>query len=85
MHEGDEDARFYYQAMCYQIAKEIGRDQHGLVRYSGSIVLTGGLAHSRELVEELKRRVEFIAPVMVLPGENELEALAMGALRFAGC
>ncbi|MDI9420754.1 MAG: butyrate kinase [Bacillota bacterium] len=81
MHEGDEDARFYYQAMCYQIAKEIGRISTVLCGIVDQIVLTGGLAHSRELVEELKRRVEFIAPVMVLPGENELEALAMGALR----
>jgi butyrate kinase len=81
MHGGDEDARFYYQAMCYQIAKEIGRISTVLCGIVDQIVLTGGLAHSRELVEELKRRVEFIAPVMVLPGENELEALAMGALR----
>ncbi|HHT42842.1 MAG TPA: butyrate kinase [Firmicutes bacterium] len=81
MHAGDADAKFYFQAMCYQIAKEIGRASTVFCGNVDQIVLTGGLAHSTELVEELKPRVEFIAPVVVLPGENELEALAFGALR----
>lgn len=45
------------------------------------IILTGGLAYSALLVSEISKRVEYIAPVRVLPGENELEALAFGAWR----
>lgn len=81
MQAGDEQAKFYFETMCYQIAKEIGRSSTVLCGIVDQIVLTGGLAYSNELVEELTRRVEFIAPVTVLPGENELEALALGALR----
>lgn len=81
MQEGDSQAEFYFKAMCYQIAKEIGRISTVLCGKVDQIILTGGLAHSPELVAEIKPKVEFIAPVMVLPGENELEALALGALR----
>lgn len=81
MAQGDEQAHFYFQAMCYQIAKEIGRASAVLCGQVDQIILTGGLAYSPELVGEIKPRVEFIAPVLVLPGENELEALAWGALR----
>ena len=76
MQEGDSQAEFYFKAMCYQIAKEIGRISTVLCGKVDQIILTGGLAHSPELVAEIKPKVEFIAPVMVLPGENELEALA---------
>ena len=81
MHGGDEEAQLYFLTMCYQIAKEIGRISTVFCGIVDQIVLTGGLAHSTELVEEIRQRVEFIAPVTVLPGENELEALALGALR----
>ena len=89
--KGDLDARMsdeLIRAMCYQIAKSIA----GLASYTAgrldAIILTGGLAHSRRVVDELTRRVEFLARVLVLPGENELEALAMGArevLRGEAC
>ncbi|NMB21039.1 MAG: butyrate kinase [Firmicutes bacterium] len=81
IEQGDEKALFYYEAMCYQIAKEIGRISTVLCGIVDQIVLTGGLAYSSELVARVKERVEFIAPVTVIPGENELEALAVGALR----
>jgi len=45
------------------------------------IVLTGGLAGSNLLTDWIKRRIEFIAPVIIYPGENEMLALARGALR----
>jgi butyrate kinase len=80
MQDGDEKAAFYYEAMCYQIAKEIGRISTVFCGIVDQIVLTGGLAYSNELVESVRERVEFIAPVTVMPGENELEALAFGAL-----
>lgn len=79
--EGDEKAHFYFRAMTYQISKEIGRISTVLRGIVDAIVLTGGLAYSTELVSEIKQHVEFIAPLIVLPGENELEALALGALR----
>ena len=81
MEKGDEKAQFVYEAMCYQIAKEIGRISTVFCGIVDQIVLTGGLAYSPELVESVRQKVEFIAPVTVMPGENELEALAFGALR----
>ncbi len=71
-------ARELVAALCYQVAKTIA----GLAAYTGGrvdgVVLTGGLAFSRRVVEEIKRRVGFLGPVLVYAGENELEALAMG-------
>ncbi|MCK9525942.1 MAG: butyrate kinase, partial [Limnochordia bacterium] len=81
IEQGDNEALFYYDAMCYQIAKEVGRISTVFCGIVDQIVLTGGLAYSPELVTRVKERVEFIAPVTVIPGENELEALAFGALR----
>jgi butyrate kinase len=78
---GDEHARFMYQVMCYQIAKEIGSGSTVLKGRVDAIILTGGLAYDDLAVREIEERVRFIAPVMVYPGENEMEALALGALR----
>ncbi|NLJ81271.1 MAG: butyrate kinase [Firmicutes bacterium] len=78
---GDQNALFYFEAMIYQIVKEIGRNSAVLCGKVDQIILTGGLAHTPRLVEKIKEHVQFIAPVTVLPGENELEALAWGALR----
>ena len=67
------------RSLCYQISKSIC----GLAAFTGgaldAVVLTGGLAFSRRVVEEITPRVSFLAPVLVFPGENELEALALGA------
>jgi butyrate kinase len=78
---GDEHARFMYQVMCYQIAKEIGSGSTVLKGRVDAIILTGGLAYDDLAVREIEERVRFIAPIMVYPGENEMEALALGALR----
>ncbi len=77
----DEKARFIHSVMCYQIAKEIGAYATVLKGHVDAIVLTGGLAYSQITVDLIKERVAFIAPVMVYPGEDEMEALAAGALR----
>ncbi|MBS3971315.1 MAG: butyrate kinase, partial [Clostridia bacterium] len=45
------------------------------------IIITGGMAHSKRIIDDIVRRVKFIAPVVLVPGEEELESLAMGALR----
>jgi butyrate kinase len=78
---GDEKAKFIFEVMCYQIAKEIGACATVLKGDVNAVVLTGGLAYDDYAVELIKERVSFIAPLMVYPGEDELEALAMGALR----
>ncbi|OHE25672.1 MAG: butyrate kinase [Tenericutes bacterium GWA2_35_7] len=81
INEGDEKARFIHEVMCYQIAKEIGAYATVLKGHVDGIVLTGGLAYNKLTVELIKERVQFIAPVLVYPGEDEMEALALGALR----
>ena len=78
---GDEHARSVFEAMAYQIAKEIGTMSTVLYGNVDAIVITGGLAHSEMLLNWVISRVEWIAPVMVYPGEDELLALAQGALR----
>jgi butyrate kinase len=78
---GDEKARFIYEVMCYQVAKEIGSCSTVLKGKVDAIILTGGLAYDTIAVQWIKERVDFIAPVMVYPGEDEMEALAFGGLR----
>ncbi|MBE3574214.1 MAG: butyrate kinase [Firmicutes bacterium] len=81
--EGDARARLLLDAMAYQVAKAIGGLVAALGRPADFIILTGALAHARELVEAIGQRVRFlsVAPLEVVPGERELEALALGALR----
>ncbi len=78
---GDEHALLTYRAMAYQIAKEVGAYATVLSGDVDAVVLTGGLAHSRRLVGWVTERVSYIAPVMVYPGENEMQALALACLR----
>jgi butyrate kinase len=78
---GDEEAELIYRAMAYQISKEIGGMAAVLQGNVDAVCLTGGMAHSSLLVQWIESAVRFIAPVRVFPGENEMEALAMGALR----
>ena len=79
--QGDEKAKLVYEAMVYQIAKEIGAMATTLDGDVDAIVLTGGIANSKRLVNLITDKVEFIANVMVFPGEDEMEALSLGALR----
>lgn len=81
IQDGDERARLVYHAMAYQVAKEIGSYATVLEGKVDGIVLTGGLAYGEIFTEEIRKRTEWIAPVTVMPGENELEALVAGALR----
>lgn len=78
---GDERARMVYETMAYQVSKEIGAAAAVLSGDVDAIVLTGGIAYDDMFNEWIRDRVSFIAPVMVYPGENELEALAQGAIR----
>lgn len=79
--EGDEYASLCMEGMAYKIAKEIGRTACALRGEVDAIILTGGAAHSRRLVEWITERVKFIAQVMVYPGEEEMRALAEAGLR----
>jgi butyrate kinase len=78
---GDENARLVYEAMAYQISKEIGAAATVLKGVVDGIVLTGGLAHDGLLVGWIRERVEFITKVFVYPGEFEMTALVQGVLR----
>ncbi|MFH1335058.1 MAG: butyrate kinase [Candidatus Zixiibacteriota bacterium] len=80
--EGDEKAKLVYQAMIYQIAKEIGAMATTLDGRVDAVVLTGGIANSKRLTDSIIQKVKFIAPVLVFPGEDEMEALTRGALRI---
>ena len=79
--EGDEDARLVFEAMAYQVAKSIGSlaivDDGKL----DAIILTGGMSYSNLLVDMVKKKVGFLAPVEVYPGEFEMKALAAGGYR----
>jgi butyrate kinase len=79
--QGDAHARLIYEAMAYQIAKEIGAMSTVLKGTVDAIVITGGVAHSEMLLGWIRGRVDWIAPILVYPGEDEMLALALGALR----
>jgi butyrate kinase len=81
IHEGNEEANLVYRAMAYQIAKGIGELATVLKGNVDAIILTGGIAYSKMMTDMIKERVEFIAPVEIMAGENEMESLALGTLR----
>jgi butyrate kinase len=81
INAGDEMAKLIYEAMAYQIAKDIGAMCVVLQGAIDGIILTGGLAHSEMLTDWIRERVAFLAPVFVYPGEDEMSALADGGLR----
>jgi len=78
---GDEHARLIFEAMAYQIAKEIGAMSTVLKGEVDAVVLTGGLTYSKMLTDWISERVRWIAPVLIYPGEDELLAMTQGALR----
>jgi len=79
--KGDNYAQLIFEAMCYQIAKEIGAMATVLKGKIDAIILTGGMAHNEILVNKIKDRVGWIAPVVVYPGEEEMKALAQAVIR----
>lgn len=81
MNDGDKRAELILKAMAYQVAKEIGKCAAVLYGKVEAIILTGGIAYGKEIVELITERVKFIAPVVVYPGEDELLALAQGGIR----
>lgn len=79
--QGHEKAQLLLSALSYQISKEIGAMSAVLEGQVDRIIITGGIAYSKSITDDIVRRVKFIAPVVIMPGEEELESLAMGALR----
>jgi butyrate kinase len=78
--EGEKEA-FYQKAMAYQIAKEIGMYAAVLKGEVDAIVLTGGIAYNKKMMSLIRQYIEWIAPIIIYPGEEELQALASGTLR----
>ncbi|MGD6834815.1 butyrate kinase [Sutcliffiella halmapala] len=81
IENGDKQAELVYEAMAYQVAKEIASASAVLAGKVDAIVLTGGLAYGKGFVKQISDRISWIADVIVQPGENELQALTEGALR----
>lgn len=77
----DPAAAEIFSAMAFQISKSIGAQAAVLAGKISAIVLTGGLAYSPLLTRKIRDSVEFLAPVLVIPGENEMQAMAEGAYR----
>ena len=82
IRKGDSFAERVYRAEAYQVAKGIGILGGAMKGQLDAIILTGGVAYSKMLTDWIEEYVSFIAPVIVYPGENEMEALAYGGLRI---
>lgn len=81
LEEGNKQAKLVYDAMALSVARSIAKLAVVVDGSVDRIVLTGGIAYSEYFTGEIIRRVKFIAPVTVYPGENEMQALAEGAYR----
>lgn len=82
MAKTDEKAALCLDAMIYQVSKDIGAMSTVLYGQVDAILLTGGIANSKYVVQTIKDQCGFIAPIVVYPGENEMESLARGSLAY---
>lgn len=79
--DGDKEAALIFDALVYQHCKDIGA-MAAVLRFDiDAIVLTGGMANSKLLCDEISAYVRKLAPILILPGEEEMRSLAEGALR----
>lgn len=81
MMDGDKASEVVFEAMAYQVAKDIGAMSAVLCGSVDGILITGGIAHSKWFVNKIIERVHKIGPVHVYPGEDEMKALAMNGMR----
>lgn len=81
VENGNEEAKYYLDGMCYQIKKQVGEMATVLNGVVDAIILTGGVAHSDYIAQQLKRDLNWIAPVILKPGEMEMQALYEGVMR----
>lgn len=79
--EGNQEAELVFHAMAYHVAKAIGACYSVLRGDVDALAVTGGVAHSKRFVAYIKDYCRYIDNILVFPGENELESLALGALR----
>jgi butyrate kinase len=79
--DGDDNAKLVYDAMAYQVAKEVGAMGSVLSHEIDGILITGGIAHDKYFTNQIVSYVHRMAPVHIYPGEDEMEALAMNGLR----
>ena len=77
----DPKAKLIIDALIYQVSKEIAAASVAVCGKVDAILITGGIAYSKYIFGEIEKRVSFIAPVKRYPGEDELKALAFGAIR----
>ena len=80
IQDGDEYAKQIYEAQAYQIAKGIGELTPALEGHIDAIILTGGLAHCKYITDGLQARLDWMAPVYLYPGQDEMQALALNTL-----
>ena len=78
--QGIEPDKTVLDAMLYNVAKHIGAMHVALEGKTDAIILTGGIMHSSYCSTSLKRQTEFLAPIVMMPGEDEMGALAANAL-----
>ncbi len=79
--EGDTEAQFYFEAMGYNVVKQIGALYFACKGNVDAVLITGGVAHSKYFINYLKSYLDKIVPVFIYPGEDEMRALAEGTLR----
>lgn len=79
--DGDKKAEFILNTMSYQVSKSIGELAPAVEGKIDNIIITGGIAHSKRITDDIIKRVSFIAPVVVYPGEDEMQSLAFGIRR----
>lgn len=79
--EGDPEAKLAFDAMIHGVVKHIGQMAAVLRGEVDAILITGGIAHSKQVTDSISDYCRFIAPIEIYPGENELQSLAMNALR----
>lgn len=78
---GDEKAKIIFDALIYQVAKQVGAMYTALKCNCSAIILTGGIANDSYFDRNLKKYIGKLANVVLMPGEFELEAMAAGAIR----
>lgn len=77
----DDAAKMIFDAFAYQLCKDAGSMAAVMSFKVDAFVLTGGMANSKRLCDDISSRLSSLAPVLVFPGEEEMRALALGALR----
>ena len=80
IEQGDQQAELVLNAMLYHVAKAIAAQSAVLCGQIDAILLTGGLAYSDYVVSRLRKRIGFLAPIRIYPGQDEMSALASNAL-----